>query len=223
MERAINMKILLDKQMIFKSFLLSLALMLGACSTFASSTHYYVLETPQVRMEKEIQVNQQANEIKNHSYIGGPLIALLPIGIPNYLDRQQIVTHTGKVGLDIHEDQRWGEDLSAGIARILSNSITDNLSEIKVLAMPLRMGVLPDYTIQVEINYFEGALGGKVQLSALWYMEKEGQRIWQSTYENSAEAGDTYPSYVQAYAYLLDQFGKEMAEFFFNFYEQKKK
>lgn len=216
------MQILLDKQIILKSFILLVFLMLSACA-MSSSSNYYILETPKSSMKKDTQANQKVNEIKPHSNIAGPLIAILPTGIPNYLDRRQLVTRTGKVGLDIHEYQRWGEDLSIGIARILSNSITNNLSEIKALAMPLRMGVLPDYTIQVEINNFEGILGDKVQLNALWYMEKNGQRIWQSTYEKNIEVGNSYPEYVEAYAYLMDEFGKEIAKAFSSVYEQKKK
>ena len=218
------MKFLASRQLILNSFVLFIILMLNACGT-TSSSNYYILEIPKASLEEIAKKQNQSAKVNRtmlDTNLSGPLIAILPVGVPNYLDRPQLVTRKGRVGLSLSESMRWGEDLSVGIARILSSSITSNLSAVKASAVPLRMGISPNYTIQVEIKHLEGALGGKVELNALWYLQKDGERIWQSAYENSVEVGNTYPDYVQAHGYLVNKFGQEVAQVFYNIYEQEK-
>lgn len=234
LEKVGNMKFLLNQQLISKGFVLSFFLILNACSAGLSSIDYYILEMPQASIEgteniKNTQSDQytesQVKETKMQADINldGPLISILPVAVPRYLDRPQIVTRNGDVGIFINESSRWGETLPLGIARILSNSLTENLSEIKTCAIPLRMGITSDYTIQVEIINLEGSLDDKVKLKVLWVLQKGEQKLWQSTYEESILAGLTYSSYVQAYASLIDKLGEEMSKVFYNIYEQNNK
>lgn len=235
LEKVGNMKFLLNKEMILKGFVLSVFLMLSACSAGISSIDYYILEIPHVSVEgmqgsentqgsheKYEALQDTEDNIEIDMNLNGSLISILPIAVPRYLDRPQLVTRNGEVGIFIDESNRWGETLPLGIVRILSNSLTYNLSDIKTWAMPLRMGSTPDYTIQVEIINLEGSLEGTVKLKALWILQKDGKKIWQSTYEQSLVTGATYSSYVQAYASLIDKLGEEMAKIFSHIYEQNK-
>ena len=230
------MNFLANKSAVLKSFVLSISLIFSACGGRAPISHY-VLENPthnpesrqSVQNNQEEQYNQHAKnkniklDNQSNNPIDNPVICILPVAIPSYLDRLQLVTRTEELGLTINESNRWGEYLSAGIARVLGNSITANLSEINAFAIPLRMGIVSDYTIQVEISNFEGSLEDEVKLSALWILKKGREKIWQSTYNNSVLAGSTFSSYAQAYASLVDAFGEEIAKTFYTIYTQKKK
>ena len=235
------MKYLRSNKMISKFFSLSLLLMLAACSAASSPTRYYILETNSLdssaflqkntglqkqgnrdsQQSKSALENQKGNIVLNKDNIAGPLIAISPVSIPSYLNRPQLVTRTGDVGLSINESQRWGEGLPVGIARVLSDSLTVNLEALKISAIPLRVGISPDYTLQVDIRHFEGKLNGSLSLSVLWSLRDKKQRIWQANYENTVNTGGTYSEYVQAYASLVDQFGKEVSRVFRDLYMQK--
>ncbi len=235
------MKYLRSNKMISKFFSLSLLLMLAACSAASSPTRYYILETNSLdssaflqkntglqkqgnrdsQQNKSALENQKGNTVLNKDNLAGPLIAISPVSIPSYLNRPQLVTRTGDVGLSINESQRWGEGLPVGIARVLSDSLTVNLETLKISAIPLRVGISPDYTLQVDIRHFEGKLNGSLSLSVLWSLRDKKQRIWQANYENTVSAGETYSQYVQAYASLVDQFGKEVSRVFRDLYMQK--
>lgn len=225
---------------IFLSLLFGACFLLNACSN--KPINYYLLEMPQVAstqilQNKDTETSDSRPSIPTGVNLSGPTIALAQVIIPQYLDRQQIVTREDNVDFSIDENNRWGEELSAGISRVLCSSLTKHLSQIGATSSALRVGISPDYTINLEIRAFEGMLDGTVRLRALWSLDTSSKRrnnrdrtdrsetnpLWQAFFDKSIEAGTTYTSYVNAYGALVDALAKDISSVFMDLYTKTEK
>jgi len=91
-----------------------------------------------------------------------------PITIPDYLDRQQIVTSSKQNEIKLSEFHRWAGSLSDNFARVLSENLSVQLSTDRVFLFPWRGPMPIDYQIGVEVIQFDGELGGNASLIARW-------------------------------------------------------
>ncbi len=187
------------------SALLFFSLGLGACSsTGLSSVKYYVLSQPQ----PAVQSLQAAVPIEN----AGPRVGILPVAVPAYLNRPQIVLREGeKVGMRLEEYNRWGEDVSNGIARVVGASITAQLADIRGIAIPLRTGSPVDLRLLIEVRRFEGAPGFDTVLEALWSIQEKGKVVAEGVFLEKTPSGPDISSLVVSQSALLDALGQEVA------------
>lgn len=227
------------------SFILLFSCLFVFCACSHKPINYYLLEIPQ-ESSNHIQNSQNNNTLNTQSLstsiptninLSGPIIALSQVILPQYLNRPQIVTRNNSIDFSINDDNRWGEELSAGIARVLCNSLSKNLANIGATSSPLRIGLSPDYVINLEITSFEGTLNGELRLRALWTLDtsasnknhkksrrnNETSNLWQAFFDQSIATGDSYASYVLAYSTLIDSLGAEISRVFLNVYSQARK
>lgn len=134
------------------------------------------------------------------------------VALPGYLQRPQMVVRRGDdVDIRIEDYHRWGEELSLGIARILSLTMTRDMRARRGVAMPLRTGAPADYRVQVEIRRFEGAPGGNVHLEAAWSLGRDGGTLRDGVFRADGRAGEGMADMVEAQSALLEQLGSELA------------
>jgi uncharacterized lipoprotein YmbA len=156
--------------------------------------HYYVLANPAGQPDRQTE----------HAGFSGPRIGLLPITLPAYLQRQQMVIRDeNNVGIRVDDFERWGEDLSAGIARVLSIAMTGTLAEVHGVVMPLRTGSPVDLRIQVDVRRFEGRPGGHVDLEAAWTIQRDGKSLREGHFQTRSGAGSTLSELVEVQSTLL--------------------
>jgi len=91
-----------------------------------------------------------------------------PINIPDYLDRQPIVTTSRQHKVKLAEFDRWAGSLKDDFSRVLSENLSILLSTNRVCLFPWRGSVAIDYQVEVEVIQFDGELGGNVLLIARW-------------------------------------------------------
>lgn len=190
------------------SALLVFSLGLGACSSAGlSSVKYYVLNQPASAVQAAVPavpIEQVAQP--------GPRIGILPVAIPAYLNRPQIVLREGEnVGLRLEEYDRWGEDVSNGIARVLGASISTQLADMRGIAIPLRTGAPVDLRLLVEVRRFEGAPGYTTTLEALWSIQEKGKVVAEGVFLEKMPSGADIASMVISQSALLDALGREVA------------
>ena len=175
---------------------LALLLLLSLAGCLSSpAVHFYVLASPE---GGEPSASDRAAD--------GPRVAIMPVALPGYLQRPQMVVRRGDdVDIRIEDYHRWGEELSLGIARILSLTMTRDMRASRGVAMPLRTGAPADYRVQVEIRRFEGAPGGNVHLEAAWSLGRDG------VFRADGRAGEGMADMVEAQSALLEQLGSELA------------
>ncbi|NTU42277.1 MAG: membrane integrity-associated transporter subunit PqiC [Nitrospirales bacterium] len=141
-------------------------------------------------------------------------VALGPVEIPDYLDRPQIGTRTSQSEIFFSDFDRWAGSLREDIARVLSEDITELLTESSVTVSPMKWGANHQYRISVDIQRFDLLRGGKVVLNAQWSIigrdRKKTLLTRASAFEEQAE-GESYPAKIAAMSRALEKLSREIA------------
>lgn len=187
-------------------FLTATLCCLGGCIGVQSMpVSYYVLtSSPDSSTPTDTQI------VKNPRI--GPRIGILPVSLPGYLQRQQLVVRqSDSVDIKVEDFHRWGEELGLGIARVISAAITTQLTHVGGVAIPLRTGAPVDARMQLEIRRFEGVPGGEVTLEAFWTLLQDGTPLREGYFLQQSHADNSLASVVRQQSALLNTLGASMA------------
>jgi hypothetical protein len=183
-----------------KNFLavLGICALLTGCSfpltqQSSSDVRYYVLSAP-TPASADLQHTQR--------------IGILPITLPGYLARPQLVVRDkDKVNIVVHDFDRWGESLSLGITRVLC----DSLAREGLSAIPLRTGVKVQNKLLLDIRRLDGPLGGNVVLDAVWTLQNDQGILHSGRVLLHQPSGNNLESMVEAQSLLLHDLAKHIA------------
>lgn len=179
--------------------LLCLPLLLGAGCTRTPDTTWFVLDsdiaTPPVDKAK------------------GPRLQIRKPDIPAYLDRNAIVTREGGgVRLKLAEFYAWAEPLGAGMQRVLAEVLTPALLEKNVLVQALDDDSGGALQLFVQVQRFDGILGGEATLEARWSLRTDGDvTVARGSFLDKEPSGGSYDTLVQAQSALLRRMGQALA------------
>lgn len=137
-----------------------------------------------------------------------------PVSLPEYLDRPQIITRTGRNELVLAEFDRWAEPLSDSFTRVLAENLSRMLGTDRVFIYPWPRTTQVDCQVAVEVNHFEGFPGGRAQLSAWWtiYGDNEKTILMRKQSEIAEPVGSGSPEdLVAAQSRVLAAFSREIA------------
>ncbi|MGD9096944.1 MAG: PqiC family protein [Desulfobacterales bacterium] len=179
-------------------------LMLAACVGKSMPTTYYTLsaiepapgETPQALPAGEVSIG-----------IG-------PVVFPDELDRQRIVTRSGRNRLEINEFHRWGGTLEANFSRVLAENVSLLLRNNKVVAQPWERYFEPDFRVVMDVRRFDGRLGEFASLNATWMIRKAGVQkplVVRQTIVQEAIAAEGYDALVAAQSAAAATLSREIA------------
>lgn len=104
----------------------------------------------------------------------GP-VGVLPVRMPGYLDRSQIVTDMGGDRLAIHEYARWAELLTPAVTRTLAENLAILLPETRVLQYPWRADALLRCRVAVDLRALTPQGDGTVRLEGRWALLPAGE------------------------------------------------
>lgn len=98
---------------------------------------------------------------------------LLPVRVPEYLDREALLLPQGQAGLLAASGQRWAESLRDAVPRVLRQDLAALRGEASLWLAPLPPGLaapgVPVPQLRVELQGFEAEPGqGAVRLLARW-------------------------------------------------------
>ncbi len=184
---------------------LSLCLFLSACSFISNpldETKFYILQEP-------AHMTNNATFSENDVRIG-----LLPVSIPNYLKRQQIVlreNHNASVVIDDYN--RWAEGLDLAIARVMPLALNNEFSKSSLSdrnVLEIRMGISVDEKLSIEILAFEGDLNKSATLKAHWFIQTKDDHLIENIFEKSLPVGNNYDSLVATLSTLLEEMAKSI-------------
>jgi uncharacterized protein len=103
------------------------------------------------------------------AWSGRPWQLVLPVALPDYLERDAIVVPQGQAGLRALPGQRWAEPLAEAVPRVLRSDLNLRLGEGAVWAGPLPTGQAASGQLRVELTAFEATADrGAVRLTARW-------------------------------------------------------
>jgi uncharacterized lipoprotein YmbA len=95
-------------------------------------------------------------------------LEILPVQLPELLQRSQIVLLEGT---DVHRlspAHRWGNTLEKDMQRVLIENLAVLLGSEAVVPYPMGERVQATYRIALDVQQCDGAPGGTVQLRATW-------------------------------------------------------
>ena len=149
------------------------------------------------------------------------LLVVGPVIIPDYLNRQQIVTRSGANELVIAEFNRWGGSLGNDISRALMGDLSKRLVSGGFTVLPWQAIPLSTfktaYRVPVDITRFDGILGKEVVLNATWQLLlKQGPHEQpllskEVTIIEHADGG-TYEDLVAAMGRALQKLGAALSD-----------
>ena len=194
---------LLRFRLVFPVLVIAL-LISGGCANTKPSRFYTL--SPLATSESETQASAEAP---------GLAIGVGPVKLPEHLDRPQIVTRTSRNELRLAEFDRWAGPLQDDFSRILAENLSILLSTGRVSLYPWRRSVPIDYQVVVDVNRFDGELGGNTWLIARWSVfggrDKEVLSMRKSRIiERSGAQG--YRAMVAAQSRALANLSREIAK-----------
>ena len=105
------------------------------------------------------------------------LVGLLPVALPGYLERPQLVTWVAPGELRIDEYLRWAEPLDAGFSRTLAANLQAVLPDSRVIRSPWPSSARLGARVRVEVQRFGPEAGGEVVLEGRFaVLPAEGER-----------------------------------------------
>jgi uncharacterized protein len=141
------------------------------------------------------------------------IISIGPVGIPEYLDRQQIVIRNSRSQLLLGEFDMWGGSLENEINRVLADNLSLLLAPKGIKAVTWRSRVPFSHAISVSITRFE-ASGDSVILKANWGIveknEQTAQMIWEMVITKPL-AGKRYEDIVGGMSDALADLSRDIA------------
>ncbi len=156
----------------------------------------------------DLKAEQQSTSSGNNFFV-----AIGPVEIPDYLNRQQIVVRTSQNELTLSEFDRWAGSLKEDVARVLSENISKLMSD-QLTVVEWGWGAGHDYRVAVHIKQFDIMPRGNVLLNAEWALVgKNGARIIVRR-EKVTEpiSGQTYEARVSSMSRALETLSRDIAD-----------
>ena len=85
----------------------------------------------------------------------GRTIGLGPIKLPEYLDRDEVVTRVGPNRLELSDKDRWAEPLNDNFRQVLAQDLTQSLGTHSVIFFPWVGTTHIDYQVRIDVYRFE--------------------------------------------------------------------
>jgi uncharacterized protein len=100
---------------------------------------------------------------------------MLPVRVPDYLDRDALLVPQGQSGLQAQAGHRWAEPLRESVPRLLRQDLATLLGEGRVWVAPLPAGVVVTRQLRVELLALEASADRRtVELRARWSVAAPG-------------------------------------------------
>jgi len=112
--------------------------------------------------------NQTENKINQSFY-------LREIELPRYLRDSRMIRRPTPETIEFRESKRWGEPLEDGIARVLSQNLSDQLGGAHFSIFPNRRKEQLKWDLSVSFARFEIIDGGRLAIEATW-VQRDGPK-----------------------------------------------
>jgi len=142
------------------------------------------------------------------------VIGLGPVALPEYLDRAAVVTRMGPNRLKVNDGHRWAGSLQSEILRELAVHLERLVPVKEVAVFPWDTRIEPDLRFRVQIQTFEGRLGGQVALRAAWSLtpgQSDQPAVRRVTVIQEDVKGRSFEDLVAAMGSALAHLSAEMA------------
>lgn len=191
---------------------LSLAGLLAACASPAPPPALYQLRSaPPVPVPVPVSVSVQT--------VAAPqqvLQLLLPVALPEALQRDALLLPQGRAGVQALAGHRWAEPLADAVPRLLRQDLAALLGEARVWAAPLPAGITITRQCRVEIlSLMATPDRATVVLQARWTLSDPTGRnatAVMTTQISAPSAGPDVDALVSAHRLALWRLAEQVAQ-----------
>ena len=118
-----------------------------------------------------------------------PTIGLGPIKLPEYLDRDEVVTRVGPNRLELSDQDRWAEPLDNNFKQVIAQDLTQSLGTHSITFYPWAGTTRVDYQVRIDVYRFETDPSANAQLVAHWQvLDGSGKLLYASDSNLSEQA-----------------------------------
>lgn len=104
-----------------------------------------------------------------------PSIGVVPVVLPGYLNRPQMVVRRGAT-IEFDEFHRWAGNLQRDFSQVLVADLARALASERVALYPLAADLAPAYRVAVDVDRFDGNPEQGVTLSGRWTLAEAATR-----------------------------------------------
>jgi uncharacterized lipoprotein YmbA len=180
------------------------AVLLAGCFGTSPPTRYYLMHP--IAVDGSVQT---AAEFETDLILG-----IGPVVLPDYLERQQIVTRNSANVVRLAEFDRWAEPLRQNFTRVLKENLSTLLGTDYILLEPWPKAAVVEYRLIVDVIHFEVDRQNAATLDARWLLMRETDdvilMIRKSTH-TAAVGGAGYDQIAAALNQTLADFSRETA------------
>jgi uncharacterized protein len=143
----------------------------------------------------------------------GLALGVGPVQLPDLLDQAQIVTRRHADEINRAEFDRWAEPLTDSVPRVLAEDLAALLKTERIAIFPWDPEQTVRYQIVVDVQRFDGTLGGEVVLDARWrILAADGtERAVRRSVLTQPTGGPGYETVVAAMSRALMGLSREIA------------
>jgi uncharacterized lipoprotein YmbA len=141
-------------------------------------------------------------------------LAVGPIEIPRYLDRDEVVTRDAGHELVPWDEHRWGGSLRTDVLRVLGDDLGTLLGTTHVVVYPVEARFPVHYRVLLDILEFEGVPGQAVTLRVRWAVADEQTGLAVAMAQSRVEqptGGPSFDALVAAQSAALGSVTREIA------------
>jgi len=138
---------------------------------------------------------------------------LMPLVLPSYMSRSQIVTLNDEVRVALSENARWIENVESGVARVVVNSLENSLGKNSTVYLYPLSAHANANSLRITITDLIGSLNGQTKIKAKWiYISAdEKTELLSEAFEKTIDTGSSYEEYVKTMSSLLTALSKDIS------------
>ncbi|HXX56964.1 MAG TPA: PqiC family protein [Thermodesulfovibrionales bacterium] len=146
------------------------------------------------------------------------VVSIGPVRIPDYLDRPQIVTRSGRNELNLAEFNRWAGSLGDDVNRVLVEDVSSLLPADRFFVVrwtPYIESQIPvSCKVELHLERFEGTLGDSMLLRAKWGVFGKENRLLLKKESVISEkmSGGSYDALVASMSNALERLSRDIAD-----------
>jgi uncharacterized lipoprotein YmbA len=142
----------------------------------------------------------------------GPVVGVGPVTLPDYLDRNVLVTRVGPNEIHVAASDWWAEPLAAQVPKTLALNIGSRLGASRTVTYPWPRALEPNVTVRVDFTRFEADRAGMANLEATWSADVAGTTRTGSTAATEPIEGATSDASVAALSRLLGRLSDDIVK-----------
>jgi uncharacterized protein len=140
-----------------------------------------------------------------------PIIGLGPIKLPEYLDRDEVVTRVGPNRLELSEKDRWAEPLSNNFRQVIAQDLTQSLGTHSIMFYPWVGTTRIDYQVRIDVYRFETDPNANAQLVAHWQVLDGSGKLLYAGDSNLSEQAQPGEPVAAALSRTVERLAQQIA------------